>query len=1391
MSKFLVGLLLCTLILGMVSFSGEAAEASESHVLLLAAPAVAAPLEPEISNIPVSGIETGSNLAAALALAHRPAAKTWSQTSGNLWSTGANWSGGTVPQAGDTVTFDATSTAACTVDNIGTFNGTITVAATYTNTITQSAAVSGVSTIAINGGVWDCAGFSLSTTNAAITVAATKQLTLGTNPTTSCGTNTLTVSGTLTYSGTWQHTGHLVESTNGAAVTGSATPTLRIDGNVSPGSGTSTWTSVDVLVNGSTNACTYTDTAAKNSGTWTITRSATATFTIAASTVCNLGTNPTSTVTTGNSFVVNGTVQWAGNWNLTGTISSGAASVFTGTSTPTLTISNSLTINATATITNAIGTVTLGTANTATYTDTGDKLSGSTIVLGNGSNKNITIAASTTARIGSNPTSANGTGTVTVNGTLTFSGNWTHQGPLTTGAAGTLTGTSSPTISTDTSITINATSTITNTITPITFRTSTLGATLTDTGDKLSGTTYVINMTTNQSLTVSASTTCRIGTNPTTVTGTGTITANGTILYSGLWNHTGQLTVGSGGTVTGSSTPSLTIDGNLNINAAASGWTSVAVTTQGGTNTGTYTDTTAKNTGIWTLTKTGGAGQTIAASTSMNLGAAPTINFGTGTLSISGTLVWSGALNYIGGSWASNNGSTISATGSPSATMQRTITFSPTTTITTPITPITVSGSVSGTILTDTGDATSGTTWIVNKSNTSFTVAAGTICRLGATPSTSVGTSTMTVTGELRYSGTWTHTGTLATSSSSTVTGSSSPSLTINQSLTLATPSTWTSVNILANGATSTTYTDTGGKNTGIWTITKTLGGFTSAASTTADLGAGPTVTMGNTNNLVATGTITGSGLLTLVGQGTGASGLSVGAAGVVSGFSGLAVRGNVTVTAGGVVPAAWPLTITSPAGDTTTINAPGITFGTSTINKTNGSVVLTAGTLPLGSNPTTFLTNSSGTPTFTINGTVTWSGSWMHSGLLTTGSTGVLTATGSPVLRITDNLTIDAASTITNPIPSIVVEEGPSTFAYSDAGDKLSGSTFSSNKTFGTTVGVQVSAAGTIMRLGNNQTWNTGSAVGITINANTELRYSGTLTVNGIIACNGTMTGTGSPSIICPLSITIDPAATWTSVNITVSNTIPATSSTYTDTAHKNTGLWTIQKQGIWVIAANSVANLGASPTVDCTLSTFVVSGTAQLSGTLTMMGSISTAATGTLSGALTDVFMNQGTWQVAVGSVFPSGLNITYYRTNSGSNNFHSIDGAVYGAFKLYGPGDGLTTFIGSSTFASWRIEGTVTRTVRVTAGTTQTITGSGATYMIAGGNSAPLTLSSTSAGMTYTLNVTGPKPINLRNVILSDLTASTATQEWWAGPGCTDGGGNSPGIVYKQNPRLRPGF
>lgn len=388
--------------------------------------------------------------------------------------------------------------------------------------------------------------------------------------------------------------------------------------------------------------------------------------------------------------------------------------------------------------------------------------------------------------------------------------------------------------------------------------TITAAATITDTRSTFSK--FTVNS--SGSVTIAASTTAPFGASPTSVCTASTLTINGTLTYSGTWNHTGTLATGNGSTVTGSSTPSLTISGSLTLNSTST-WTSVNVLCNGSTST-TYTDTGAKNSGTWTITKTGNFNFTVAASTSMSLGASPTVALGTGAMTVSGTLT---------------------------------------------------------------------------------------------------------------YSGTFTRTGNLTVNSGATVTGSSSPTLVSDGNLTIDPAATWTSVNVLAQGGTNgCIYTDTGAKNSGTWTINQTVG-FTISASTTCAIGASPSTSCG-TGAFTVTGTVTVSGAWSCTGT------LSVGAAGVVSGaLTSMTTTRNVTLTAGCTFPTGVVMHFTTIG----TVNAPGITFGTSTIAVASTFTVAASTTVPLGANPTTSAS------TLTISGTITCTGTIAHTGDFLLNSTGTI----------------------------------------------------------------------------------------------------------------------------------------------------------------------------------------------------------------------------------------------------------------------------------------------------------------------------------------------------------------------------------------------------------------
>lgn len=356
------------------------------------------------------------------------AAKTWTQTSGNNWSQGLNWNGGTVPATTDTITFDATSTANCTIDALGTWSGgTFTIAATYSGTITQNTGVN-ITTAAYSQAAGTFTGHSAATftsTTFAMTAGAFNQggAFVVTTFTINTGSPVFTGSSATmsTTAVTFANTATIVATSGIWSLAGSFTkansPTFTHN------SGT-----INITAASTFNAASLTF----NKINITTTNAA---VTISASTTAPLGAAPTTTVGT-SSITVAGTITWSGAWTHTGTLITNNGSTLTGTSTPTLTINQLVTINATTTVTNVIGTITANGATTTNVTDTGNALTGTNWVVNKTGSFNI--QASTTVSIGASPTTV--ATSITVAGTASVSGTWTHTGNLTFAATGVVSG---------------------------------------------------------------------------------------------------------------------------------------------------------------------------------------------------------------------------------------------------------------------------------------------------------------------------------------------------------------------------------------------------------------------------------------------------------------------------------------------------------------------------------------------------------------------------------------------------------------------------------------------------------------------------------------------------------------------------------------------------------------------------------------------------------------------------------------------------------------------------------------------------------------------------------------------------------------------------------------
>jgi hypothetical protein len=648
---------------------------------------------------------------------------------------------------------------------------------------------------------------------AAITISSGVTCPLGAAPTSAMSTSTLTVTGVVTWSGLWTHTGLLTVTTVTGTLTGSSSPTLTISDDLDVGVAAVITNPIATITMSGTATAILTDTGDKLSGTTFVLGSgSTKGITVAANTICRLGAAPTSSVGTG-TVGVNGTVTWSGLWTLTGLLTvSGAGSTLTGTSSPTLTISDDLNVASVATITNAIGTITLSGTASMTLTDTGDKLSGTTYIIGSGGVKAVIIAASTICRLGSAPTSNISTSTLTVTGEVRWDGLWTHTGLITVSATtGILTGTTSPTISLTSSLNVSSTATITNAIGTITW-TGTASPTLTDTGDKLAATTYVLNKTTG-TFTVAANTIMRWGADPTsvqtggalTVTGTvtwsgtlqrtGTVTVNGTMTCGTTWvQNTSNVTIGAAGVVTGLT--AISVVAHLTVTAGATWPATVDVTVLGTTRTDLIIPSGVVN---LTVAKVNHDVQLYGPNAVYHLGTNPVTTCqttGSGSIAVyTATLDWTGLWTHAGGFYIYDAAAVITGLGSPTISIADGIYVDPGCTITNPIPSITVTGyQVGGAeFYTDTADKLAATTFTITRSG-SWIVDANTIMRLGANPTSTVGTLNFNIFGTLNLSGTWTHTGFIYIDATGSVTGAlTTLNMIVYGWITISTGSTWPS----------------------------------------------------------------------------------------------------------------------------------------------------------------------------------------------------------------------------------------------------------------------------------------------------------------------------------------------------------------------------------------------------------------------------------------------------------------------------------------------------------------------------------------------------------------------------------------------------------------------
>ncbi len=365
----------------------------------------------------------------------RAAALTWDGGGAdNNWSTCANWTTDTCPAAGDTVTFNGTSTKSVTIDAGAPASvATLTIAAGYTGTITLARTFATTTTFSQATGTFTASNQSF--TMAAFTLS-------GGTFTASSGTTTISGAVTVTGTPTFNHNSGTVNFTGGTATIACNGISLNLATfNNTAAKTISSGCSIPIGNNPTiANAITLNGTLT-GSGTLTTT---TGTFL--------LGTTGSlsgfSGMTSGGGMTVNGTLN-AGSYSpftVNGSFALGAASNFTAPSGTMSVVGLSITAGATF---NANGGTIDYTGGTSSSTC--GSVTFNLITFHNTSTK--TIGSDCTLPLGNNPTIANG---VTLNGTMSGTGTLsTTAGTFTLGTTGVLSGFSG--ISTGAALTINGT----------------------------------------------------------------------------------------------------------------------------------------------------------------------------------------------------------------------------------------------------------------------------------------------------------------------------------------------------------------------------------------------------------------------------------------------------------------------------------------------------------------------------------------------------------------------------------------------------------------------------------------------------------------------------------------------------------------------------------------------------------------------------------------------------------------------------------------------------------------------------------------------------------------------------------------------------------------------
>ncbi len=418
------------------------------------------------------------------------AAKTWDNGGGDgLWSTPANWSDNAVPATTDALTFDGTSVANCTIDNVGTWSaGTISVAVAYSGNFIQNVPITISAGIALGSGAnsntWTMNADITNVGGSAITINGHGVFTrvsgsiLGATFIASGGVLNLgvdaTVGGTMTANAgsTVTGTGIITWTSGTCIVANSATfdtfgvtrlnLATAVAGGINIGTTQTAFQGVPIYVTGVA-ATTFTG-APYDFNVVSIVKASPGSVTIASTADVDIGASPTITtngLTVNGELIVSGTLTYNAIAVGGATIFSVAAGGIVSGALTAINLNYSLTINATATfpagvVLNINPSINTGLTITATAATFGTcTLTGSDAIT-------FTIAAGTSITLAANQTFGS-TGLVTVTGTLNLLGDFNLMGSLTTSAGSTLSGTATVKL-TEGTFTMNATGTVSNTI---------------------------------------------------------------------------------------------------------------------------------------------------------------------------------------------------------------------------------------------------------------------------------------------------------------------------------------------------------------------------------------------------------------------------------------------------------------------------------------------------------------------------------------------------------------------------------------------------------------------------------------------------------------------------------------------------------------------------------------------------------------------------------------------------------------------------------------------------------------------------------------------------------------------------------------------------------------